>query len=57
MRCHRLCPVSRGASWHPRPAPALAAAAQTISAGIQTVQRIHKAGLQVHIYTLRNEAK
>jgi glycerophosphoryl diester phosphodiesterase len=30
---------------------------QTIAAGKELVRRIQRAGFQVHIYTLRNEAK
>jgi len=30
---------------------------QTIPEGIRMVERLHSAGFQVHIYTLRNEPK
>ena len=41
---------------YPWPSPALPCV-QTIAEGKRTVNRVHKAGLQMHIYTLRNEPK
>jgi hypothetical protein len=49
-------PALRRLALH-NPGLALRCPVQTIAEGKRTVNRVHKAGLQMHIYTLRNEPK